>query len=261
VKRKISALAIILAFSSTPVMAADFWALEESTVGRSNNLFWLDLGVNFLNHKDPDIGGLGVSTSEHGWIPALQVGGSVLGDVGYYLSGSASIAGGSSNYNGFDALFNPDTGYTENTIVNVNLQAGWNVSPFESVMLTPYIEGAYQFWNRETQGNLKYTHFAALAGLKLQFAPTTSTVLTTYGAYGNILSAEMKSNALDTTPDEKQIFRVGAKLAYSAPSTPRYEFFLASDYTSYEYGSSATYPTDSWTHQLVTRVGLGYRFR
>ena len=261
-REKTVLVALALAALSTPAVASDFFLLDQSVVGRSNSIAWFDIGVNFLNHKDPDIGGSGLSTSEHGWIPTIELGASVLGDIGYFLSGSASFTGGSSNYRGFDASLNPSTGYTENTMFNVNTQVGWNVSPFESFTLIPYVEGNYQYWNRETAGDIEYTHMAALAGLKLQFAPTETVVVTAYGAYGSILSPEMESTTGGTdTPEEKPIYRIGTKVAYSPKISPRYEYFLAGDYVSYEYGESATYPTTSFTKQLIARAGLAYRFR
>lgn len=261
-KEKTVLTALVLALFSTPSLASDFFLLDQSVVGRSNNVAWFDIGVNFINHKDPDIGGSGLSTSENGWIPAIQLGASVLGEYGYFLSASGSFAGGSSNYTGFDASLNPTTGFTENTMFNVSAQVGWNVSPFESFTLIPYVEGNYSYWNRETSGDLEYTHMAALAGLKLQFAATNTIVVTTYGAYGTILSPEMQSNTGGTdTPEKKPIYRIGTKLAYSPEISPRYELFLAGDYTSFEYGESPTYPTDSFTNQLVVRAGMAYRFR
>lgn len=255
--QKTAALALVLTLLSTSALAVD-----RSPIEKSNNVFWLSAGVNNLVHKDPNLSGTPLSTSEHGWMPSFEAGASMMGETGYFLSAIGDVTVGSSTYRGFDSGFNSVEGNTDNLLFSFKAQAGWDISPFETVAIIPYVEGDYHYWKRDTEGELEYTHFAALGGLRLQYAVTDATVISAYGAYGSILSANVTANTgLEEEPEEKPIYRLGTKMAYSPAISPRYEYFVTSDYTSFDYGESDTYPTTSYTHQFVTRVGLGYRFR
>jgi len=243
------------------------------TIRNSNSEIWGSAGTSLLNYNE-DISTPNIPDSEHGWTPSLAVGVDYMGSRNLYFALEGSVAFGNDNYNG--SLYDQNTGNydipyqstTHETITNVDGKFGKGFALSNIVMLTPYVELGFRYWERNLGGGdvEDYQNFDTLGGLMFQIAPTNRLILTAYGSAGTTFAASMKANVTGDTYDlgSAGMYKVGGKIGYDL--TQRLELFTTLDYDAFRYGQSplqadGTLEPSSHTEDTTLRVGLGYHFR
>ena len=261
----------------TPQAKADIQAIHHE-----DNEVWGSVGTELFNYKEPNVTA-GVSDSEHGWVPSIAAGVSLLGsstDVhgmlpsNIYFSLDANVSFGNAHYNGFLQTTppTPTQTTTNETIVNVDSRLGRGFALSNSVMVIPYGEIDFRNWRRDIgQGEIEtYHNINALGGAMLQVAPTDRLVLSVYGSAGTTLDAQMKDwKGNNFALGGAGVYKVGGKIGFDV--APRVELFATMDYDHFHYTKSPWYtdkadatmivmePT-SRTEDTTMRVGMGYQF-
>ena len=242
-----------------------------SSIRSSNSEIWGSVGGSFLNYKEqlyaPDI-----PDSEHGWTPTIGAGLDYMTNNNWYFALEGSVSFGDDQYNG--SYYDNNTGYydipaqttTNETISKVDGKVGKGFALGSHVMLTPYAELGFRYWDRAIPGNTEdYQNFDMLGGLMFQVAPINSLILTAYGAAGTTFGAQMKSSLSGDTYDlgNSGMYKLGGKIAYLF--TPRWDVFTALDYDAFRFMQSpvqndGSYEPSSKTEETTLRVGIGYHF-
>jgi hypothetical protein len=252
----------LLALSS-PVKA------DVAAIRDSNTAYWGSVGAQSLNYKE-DV--QPIPDSEHGWLPSMAMGVTYMGKgSNAYLSLQGSVAAGDEKYNG--ALYNESSGEydipwsqsTHTVITSFDVKVGKGFVLTNSMMLTPYIDLGFRYWERDLGDEFveKYHNYEALAGAMIQYAPTSRLVLTGYGAVGAILGAEMKAPVGTFDLGSTAIYKLGAKVGYNL--TPRWELFTSLDFDYFRFVRSDVVngylEPSSFTTDAALRLGVSYHIR
>ena len=253
-----------------PQAKADIQAIRSA-----DNEIWGSVGTSLFNYKEP-AAKPDLPDSEHGWLPSLAAGVSML-NVGetngiipsnLYVAIDTNVSFGDAHYNGayLGAPTTPLQGTTNETIVNVDGKLGRGFALGYDAMLIPYGEVDFHDWRRDLgAGQVEtYLNLNALGGAMLQIAPTNRLVLSGYAAAGTTLDARLKdSNGNTFDLGNSGVYKVGGKIGFAL--APRTELFTTLDYDHFHYVQSPPvggfYEPTSRTEDTTMRVGLGYQFR
>ncbi|MDE2029672.1 MAG: hypothetical protein KGI97_03805 [Alphaproteobacteria bacterium] len=261
-------LGLCLCAASAPRAEADTQAIRAS-----NNSVWISAGGSLLNYKEPTTAP-NLPDSERGWTSSVAAGASMLGrgDApglarNLYLALETEGDFGDVHYNGayFNSPTTPLTGTTTESIWTIDGKIGRAFTVDSSLMLTPYLELGYRYWDRQLSSiqDEKYQHIDTLGGLMVQLAPTRRLVLTGYGSAGTTFSAKMDTGGNTYNLADSAIYKAGGKIGYDL--TPQTEVFTTLDYTYFRYGQSpvvaGAYEPNSHTESTAVRVGIGYHFQ
>jgi hypothetical protein len=246
------------------------------TIQNSNSAIWGAVGTGFFNYKEPS-SPPDIPDSEHGWNPSLAAGLSYMNNSNWYSAFEGNVAFGDDKYNG--STYDSNTGYydipylgtTHETITNIDGKFGKGFSLGNSIMLTPYGELGFRYWDRNLgAGQVEdYQNFDVLGGLMLQIAPTNRLILTGYGSAGTTFAGRMKTDGLDNNLGDASMYKIGGKVGYDL--TQRVELFTTLDFDHFHYvkspwqydanlGGYIMEPT-SFTDDTTMRVGLAYHFK
>ena len=256
---------------SAPQAKADIQAIRNS-----DSEVWGSAGMSLFNYAE-QIYAPNIPDSEHGWTPTIDAGVDYMTNSNWYYAFEGGVSFGSDHYNGSIFDFNtnhydiPFQGSTNETIGNVDGKVGHGFALGSMVMLTPYGELGYRYWDRSLGAGQDetYHNFDMLGGLMLQVAPTSRLILTGYGSAGTTFGGNMHAQATGDTYDlgNFAMYKFGGKVGFDL--TKRWEIFTALDYDAFRYMKSPTvfntnfssFEPSSKTEDTTLRVGLGYHFR
>jgi hypothetical protein len=249
---------------------------ENSAIVSANNEVGIAITGNLTNYQE-DITP-GPSDTESGWQPGFAVKGSYMGNLYglhnvyaavHYARSSGNIgyygAVGAKPYNSTDsATFN-------RVMARVGMGFGIACSHHE-MMITPYVAGGYQTWNRALQGPYGYTenYSAGLigAGALFQYAVTPRFVVSgktevlavvSGGMTPHVYNGRLGSASFGTSAEEKVTlggdYRIAGPLhAYSDVS------FTHFNYTGGQLALPGAREPLSSTNQFGMSLGLAYQF-
>lgn len=247
---------------------------DTSDIRRADNGVSLDLGAANLDYAET-AGGTVLDT-EKGWLPTAHLG---LGILAFdrapipdlYLRADLQGSLGKTAYDGAlcDQFGNcvPATATTNDAIVTGAFQAGRAFPLGRSLMLIPFAELGYRYWDRNLKGTggypEHYQNWDALGGVLAQYSPATRWVLSLAGAGGSTFGAKMDLSGETFTLGSQAMWRAQGRIGYRL--TDRLELTTSVDYVSFGYGASAPdansyYEPDSTTHQTTLMLGASYHF-
>lgn len=237
--------------------------------------------MNYQEHFTPaEIANIKADDSETGWMPGFEAKYSLMGDyfnslpsdmyfAVHYQRNSGNIAYKGSLQNG--SIYDGTDSATTNRVI-ARIGKGFQLS--NAMMLTPYIAGGYQDWNRHMLGPSGYTedYSSGLigAGAMFQYAATNRLVLTLNAeglamigggmtphnvpGYGNTLG----NTSFGTSGQEK----IAADVDYRI-SGP-WHLYGGLSYTHFNYTGGAlnfgaSEPLSS-TNLFSMDAGIGYQF-
>jgi hypothetical protein len=256
------ALAVLTLLASPKPANADI-----STIVSEDSAVWGAFGADLFKYKEPS-SPPDLPDSEHGWIPSGAAGASYFFSDQLYLSVDGSVTFGNAPYSG--ALFYSPTTYasgsTDETIYMVDGKIGRGFALGQQVMLIPYVEIGYRYWDRNLgAGQVEdYQNYDTLGGLMVQFAPVNSLILTLYGSAGTTFGATAKASPDTYNLGNSAMYKVGGKIGYDL--TQQLEVFTTLDYDHFRYGQSSlasdfSYEPSSSTEDTALRVGMAYHFK
>jgi hypothetical protein len=234
------------------------------TISDSNNAYWASVGTSMLNYKEsvqpiPD--------GQRGWIPSVGVGGSYMGNKGLYFALDSSVSFGNDHYKG-SLIATPSVLHertTQAVITTIDGKLGQGFILGQNTMIVPYVNVGFRYWDRKLS-NLQvedYQNFTVLGGAMLQYSPMDRLVLTTYGAAGMTLSAQMRTAGVTYDLDSAGIYKLGGKIGYNL--TQRLELFTSLDFDHFQYVKSSVnngiYEPSSFTSDAAVRLGLSYHIK
>lgn len=191
----ISAVLVLAGFSGA--------AFANTAILKANN----EIGIaatgtlmNYQEHITP-----GPSDTESGWMPGFGVKYSLMQNLmglnNAYVAIHFNRSAGNINYRGAVQTADGDVPVTATdkaTIYNVTGRVGMGMALSNDMMVTPYVVGGYQHWNRDLIGPDGYTedYGAGLVGLgaKFQYAPTSNLVLSATPEFMAIVGGGVKGN-------------------------------------------------------------------
>ena len=250
-----------------------------SAIVAANNEVGIAITGNLTNYQEDVTPG--PSDTESGWQPGFAVKGSYMGNVygihnvyaavhyansfgniGY--QGMVQTARGNFPYNGTDsATFNR---------VMARVGKGFRITCPHEMMITPYVAGGYQAWNRNLQGPFGYqeNYSAGLvgAGALFQYAVTPrflvsgdTEILAVIGGgvTPHILNGRLGSARFGTSAEEKMTLGVDYRItgplhAYSDVSLTHF------NYTGGSLAIPGAREPLSSTNQFGMSLGLAYQF-
>lgn len=178
---------LITSLTLPGVALANGMATQDSIL-RANNEIGLAVTGTLMNYQEHITQFNGQTDIESGWMPGFQVKYSLMGDYfsslpNLYFAVNYDYSNGNLHYQGF--LLSPGTPpsqTTDSAVTNrVVGRLGMGFPLAQSWMLTPYLAGGYQNWDRNLQGTHggkeKYSAGLVGAGFMLQYAPIRQLVL------------------------------------------------------------------------------------
>ncbi len=249
---------------------------EDSAIVQANNEVGIAITGNLTNYQESITPG--PSDTESGWQPGFAVKGSYMGNpygihhlyaAVHYANSFGNIgyrgAVGGTPYNGTDsATFNRVMG---------RVGMGFSITvPGHLMMITPYVAGGYQGWNRNLQGPFGYkeNYSAGLAGAGalFQYALTPRFVVSGDaeilavvggGMTPHLFNGRLGSASFGTSAEEK----VAAGIDYKMSDALHVYSDVGFTHFNYTGGSLALpgwrEPLSS-TNQLGMSLGLAYQF-
>lgn len=241
-----------------------------------------ELGVTHFNYAET-IDGTKFDT-ERAWLPTLALGGGWLGADGardpwsnLYLHADLALSGGTASYDG--ALCGITTCTPLNTDddmgqVELALQAGHAFVAGPRAMLIPFGELDFRYWYRDLQGagatTERYSNWAGLAGLKVQYSPAPHWVWSVSAAAGPTFGADMTTGGVDFPLGGSIVVRGQARLGLrltdrlTATGTLGYEHLTygqsPTTFAGFCAGLGGCFEPHSTTEQVSATTGLAYRF-
>lgn len=276
-KKSIKFTAMILAS-----MALMTTAYANDAIKNANNQLSVNIGAHDLSYHEIDNHGQvesGYLNSENGKQPVVKVAYTTQRDIfginDIYLTASASIAHGDTDYDGYlqgGAKLIPFKNTTRSTTndLNVRLGKGFTFVEAPGLQITPFIGAGYQLWVRDMLGEYgykeDYSHISYEAGVLAQFAVTPTIVVSADVGFGKTGNAKMTAYLDEDVKfklgkDNKTTIGVGVDYAF----TPKIHFNAGYRMTKFGYGESPVVmnaylepESDSKTQELT--VGVGFRF-
>ena len=239
--------------------------------------------MNYQEHFSP-AQTHGKSDTESGWMPGFAVNYSLMGDYFHSLPNlffdvHYDYASGGLHYQGFlQKPGLPNVQSTENaTTQHVLARLGMGFTVGQRMLLTPYVAGGYQRWNRNLSATQEEVYHAELvgAGLRYQFAPMSRLVLSANveglavvgGAMtpsGTPLADHLGTAPFETSGEEK--IAVNADYQLSGP----WHVFGGLSFTHFNYTGGhlnsplaaqlGSFEPPSSTNLLGMDLGLAYAF-
>jgi len=235
------------------------------TIRSSDSAVWGSVGGNLFDYKEPSPPP-DLPDSERDWITSAAAGVNYLGNSDIYLALEGAYSFGNARYNGayFYAPTTPLQSTTDEKIATVDGKIGKGFALNDSMMLIPYTELGFRYWNRGFGGDTgeDYQNFDALVGVMLQVSPAQSLILSAYGSGGTTIDPKMTTGGITYDLGTASMYKVGGKIGYDL--TQRIELFTTLDYDHFTYGQSpviaGAYEPNSRTNETALRVGLAYHF-
>ncbi len=283
-KKLIYSLGIATALFST-IATADLEP-DNDVLAEINNSFSAGLTFMHFNYREaPD----GLPINIYGPAYGLAIGTRNVFFQRMYTDIAGEFAFGNLKYEGF--LQNPTSSTPsqpppnipyqtkqKDDFINVDAKLGVIILDYNLLQVIPYGGFGFRYWKQDT--GHKYYNFKAMAGAKLNFAPTDNWAFSPYANIGTTLGAHAKppvyivlsngtTGAYQGTPSlslgKKMIREFGLEINYRVD----HELFVVGtiSHTHFEYGRSAAqdvgvvkgeYEPDSTTNEL--RFGLGMRY-
>ncbi len=272
--RLVTASAVLLA------VAAPVRAQEE--IRAADNAVSLELGATDIDYGETFNGA--TLDTEKGWVPTATLGAGLLASDraagllrNLYLHADLTGSIGQTDYNG--AICNlsgtclPYNGSTNDWFYAVSLQAGRGLPFGENMMLIPYVQLDYRYWDRQLSGTQTetYTNWAALGGLMGQISLAPRWVFSLSGALGATFGANMNDGIADYALGSALIYQTKAKLGLRL--TERLELTGTVGYTHFDFGespvvveptnafcSSGCFEPHSHTDEVSLMSGVAYHF-
>ncbi len=237
--------------SDTPIIAAN----NEVGIAATGNL------INYQEHTPAPTPG----DTESGWNPGFAVKYSLmqnlLGIHNAYVAIHFGWDKGDINYHGAvqkvgagGIAYAPYQGTDNATMYRVMARVGEGFGLGNGMMITPYVFGGYQHWNRHLLGPAGYTedYHAGVVGLGAMFqdAVTNRLVLTLTPEFGAVVGGGLSTNAFDSYGIQTQPVSFG--------TTGEEKISLNADYAlsgKYGYGAGMgwhLYGGLSYTHYNYT---------
>ena len=186
-KKPLPIIILITSLTLPGVALANGMATQDPIL-RANNEIGLAVTGTLMNYQEHITQFNGQTDIESGWMPGFQVKYSLMVDYfsslpNLYFAVNYDYSNGNLHYQGF--LLSPGTPpsqTTDSAVTNrVVGRLGMGFPLAQSWMLTPYLAGGYQNWDRNLQGTHggteKYSAGLVGAGLMLQYAPIQQLVL------------------------------------------------------------------------------------
>ncbi|MDR3423643.1 MAG: hypothetical protein P4M13_00995 [Alphaproteobacteria bacterium] len=241
------------------------------TIHDSNSSIWVSAGESTLGYKEavspiPD--------SQHGSLPSVAAGLNYMTGGNWYFAFEGARSFGDDTYTGAilysDGSETPTQFTSHETITTVDGKIGRGYVLGRSVMLTPYAEIGYRYWDRNLGGGQveDYSNFDFLAGLMGQWSPFRRLILSAYASAGTTFAGKMETDHTTCDLDSAGMYKVGGKIGFDL--TRRWEIFTALDYDHFHYVASpwvADYALGAYimepssrTSDTALRAGLSYHF-
>ena len=199
---------------------------DVQTIRNSDTAYWASVGAAQVNYKESVSP---IPNSQHGWIPSMAAGLDYMGNSGWYFATEGSLSLGDDYYNGayLAAPTVPVGGTTHALIAAVDGKIGKGFVLGNSAVFTPYLDLGYRYWERDLGNDQieKYDNFEALGGAMLQYSPSTSWVMSAYGAAGLTFSGQMSTGGTDFDLGSAGVYKLGGKVGYNL--TQRLELFTS----------------------------------
>jgi hypothetical protein len=269
--------ATVAAFCALALFPASAKA-DIDTIRGSNTTVWGSVGAALENYKEPLTP---IPDSQHAWLPSLDAGIGYMGNLrnisNVYLAAEGSVSLGGDHYNGAD--YDSKTGKydipaqmnTHAIITEIDGKIGKGYAIGNCLMATPYLDLGFRTWDRNLgNGDSEdYRNFEALGGALLQFSPTSSLVISAYGAAGETFGAHMDTDNTNFSLGSMGIYKLGGKINYGL--TPRFDIFTSLDFEHFRYANSPVeydavqngyyIEPSSFTDNTAVRIGVAYHFK
>jgi hypothetical protein len=191
---------------TTPsVMGIESQRVQNAAILAANNEVGIAFNENLMNYQENVPAKYGASDTESGWMPGFQVKGVWMGNLAgvnnlyaavHYQRNSGPIAYMGSLSNG--ATYNATTNR-----VTARIGEGFNIP--HGMLITPFIAGGIQNWNRQMQGPYGYTenYNAGLVGtgVLFQYAPNRHWVLSSTSEIMAVIGAGMTPTGVPGYPN------------------------------------------------------------
>jgi len=268
---KLIAIAACLCLVATAAHA------DVTDIRAADNALYGEIGIDHFKYGE-DVSNATFDT-ERGDLPHLRAGyafltgekssflSNFMGDVRIdFSSGDTHYNGGVTNLN--TGITTPYQGMTHNQVVELTTRWGKAFPLGNMLMLTPYADLGYRYWQRELTGSggytERYTNGILTAGAQVQFSPLRSLVVTAWGEAGTNFNAGMTTSGTHYSLGQTELWKFGAKAGYAL--TDRLELTASGDITGFGFGQSQTitngtttsYEPDSYTHQTEALAGFAY---
>ena len=272
--------AILFAATIFPVPAR----AGEEDIRAADNAISLELGATDLDYAE-HFGGATVDT-EKGWVPTATLGAGLLANDradgllrNLYLHLALTGSVGLTDYSGarcdISGTCIPATTNTTDSFYATSLQIGRGIPISPAMMLIPYVQLDYRYWDRQVGGagnpTETYTNWAALGGLMGQISIAPRWVLSLSGAAGTTFGANMDDGTANFALGSAFTWQTTAKLGLRI--APRFEMTGAIGYSHFDYGRSPVViePTSTFcaagclephstTDELSLMSGIAYHF-
>lgn len=277
----ISAIIAVASISALGFSNAAAAQTGDSAIVAANNEVGMAVTGNLTNYQERATPG--PADTESGWQPGFSLKGTYMGNVYglpdvyaaiHYARSSGNIA-----YHGAVQTAHGDIPYTgtDNATFNrvmARLGMGFHITcPHHGMMITPYIAGGYQSWNRNLRGAFGYkeNYSAGLvvgAGALFQYAVTPRFVVSGDtevlavvggGMTPHIFNGVFGSASFGTSAEEKMTLGVDYRITgplhvYSNVSLTHY------NYTGGPLAIPGASEPSSATNQFGMSLGLAYQF-
>lgn len=252
---------------------------DVTDIRKADNAIELDAGATHLNYKENSGGG--TLDSEKGWLSTAHLGVSYLAldqapVTNLYLHLDVEGSTGSTHYGG--ALQDLQSGAavpwqssTNDNLISTDVQAGYAFPIGRTLMLTPYAELGYRYWDRDLTGAggypEHYSNWEGMGGLLAQYSPIARWVLSLSGSAGTTFGGNLDASNIHFRLGDDLTWRTQAKVGFRV--TTHLELLGTATYERLGFGASPVYPIsptmglqepDSTTHQATVLVGVAYHF-
>ncbi len=278
--RKQLVLAVVLALAS-PVFAVSAFASAysgNSAILNANNEVGVAATGTLTNYQEHVPAVYGPSDTETGVTPGFAVKGSYMGnfmgipnayaEINYgYSTGDITYkgaVGGSGGYTPYDGTDDMTTNR-----VMARLGVGFNMT--SDMMVTPYIAGGYQEWNRDLKGPYGYTedYHAGLVGLgaKFQMALSSRMIIGAKAECLAVIGGSMTPNLYNGMYGSAQFGTSGEEVAGLEADyrvVGPVHAYAGMDFTHFNYTGGAlnygAFEPSSSTNQFSMDLGVAYSF-
>jgi hypothetical protein len=263
-----------LVFCSTSAFADGAHFVDQNPIVVANNEVGIAATGTLMNYQEhiTEV----PSDIESGWMPGFAVKYSLMGDYfgsmpsNMYFAIHYQFSSGSIAYKG-SVGGTPYDGTDDATTNRATARLGKGFSLSDDMMITPYVAGGYQDWNRDLQGPYGYVedyHSDLIgAGVMFQYAINPRLVIGANleglamiggGMTPHIYNGILGSASFDTSGQEK----IGADIDYRVFS--QWHFYGGLRYTHFNYTGGplkyGAFEPSSSTNLFSMDAGVAYHF-
>ncbi len=196
-------------------------AFADNAIIHADNEIGIAATGTLMNYQEKVPSSVGPADTESGWMPGFAINYSNMSNIAgisnIYTAINFSRSSGDIAYKGavgYTGHYRPYRGTDSATVYDVTGRVGMGFNLANNMMLTPYVVGGYQHWNRQMLGSAGYTedYHAGLAGVgaMLQYAATPNLVITATPEFMAVVGggmtphiAGLTSASFGTTGEEK----------------------------------------------------------